>query len=164
MKSNSKLKNNKNESIIKSIEKFGKYDKFSEIDSLVMKIISLNEEINKREKEDKLFNYNKGEKIHKKQMIFHRTNLKNRWVFGGNRSGKSQCGAVEVVWRARGNHPFLPNVPDSIGWVVSLSGQVQRDVAQQKVLEYIDKRWIVDVIMISGRKDDIKNGVIDYIT
>ena len=106
--------------------------------------------------------YNK-EKVHKKQMEFHKCNRRNRWVFGGNRSGKTECGAVETVWLARGIHPFKENKAGVEGWVVSLSSQVQRDVAQQKILQYLKPEWIADIVMLSGRKDVLENGVIDYI-
>ena len=106
--------------------------------------------------------YNK-EKVHKKQMEFHKCNRRNRWVFGGNRSGKTECGAVETVWLARGIHPFKENKAGVEGWVVSLSSQVQRDVAQQKILQYLKPEWIADIVMLSGRKDVPENGVIDYI-
>lgn len=49
------------------------------------------------------------------------------------------------------------------GWVVSLSNQVQRDVAQSKILHYLDKRWIKEIVMRDGRKNSPENGVIDYI-
>ena len=87
-----------------------------------------------RRKSSPLANYNMGDVVHKKQLDFHKCPKKNKWVFGGNRSGKTECGAVECVWLARGIHPYLANVPNSPGWVVSLSTQVQRDVAQQKIL------------------------------
>ena len=113
---------------------------------------------------DKLRNYNSGEIVHKKQVAFHKCQKKNRWVFGGNRSGKTECGAVETVWLARGIHPYRKNKKDVSIWVVSLSTQVQRDVAQAKVLSYLNKNWIKDVVMLSGRRDSLENGVIDYIT
>ena len=68
------------------------------------------------------------EKVHKKQLYFHKCKKRNRWVFGGNRSGKTECGAVETVWLARGIHPFKENKKDISCWVVSLTRQVQRDV------------------------------------
>ncbi len=111
---------------------------------------------------NKLLTYNK-EKIHKKQIEFHKCKKRNRWVFGGNRSGKSECGAVEAVWMVRGIHPYRENRKNVEGWVVSLSQQVQRDVAQKKVLEYLNPEWIVEVVMISGRKGSPQNGIIDYI-
>lgn len=112
----------------------------------------------------KLKKYNTGKVKHLKQLAFHMCNKKNRWVFGGNRSGKTECGAVETVWLARGIHPYRQNKKDVQIWVVSLSTQVQRDVAQEKVLSYLSKSWIKEIVMLSGRKDSPQNGVIDYIT
>lgn len=109
-----------------------------------------------------LARYNKG-KVHRKQMAFHRCLKRNRWVFGGNRSGKTECGAVETVWLARGIHPYRVNRPDVACWVVSLSQAVQREVAQQKVLYYLDKAWMEDVVMLAGSKGAPSYGVIDYI-
>lgn len=116
-----------------------------------------------RERIDKLSEYNTGDKIHEKQLAFHRCSKRNRWVFGGNRSGKTECGAVETVWRARGIHPYLPNKPDVNGWVVSVSFEVQRDVAQAKILNYLNPAYIDDVIMHSGSKGSPANGIIDTI-
>ena len=123
----------------------------------------IDKEIARRKENNKLQEYNKGKKIHKKQMLFHKCKKRNRWVFGGNRSGKTQCGAVEAIWLARGIHPFRENKPNTEGWVVSLSQQVQRDVAQDKILYYLNPDWIVDIVMLNGRKDSPKSGVIDYI-
>lgn len=109
-----------------------------------------------------LARYNKG-KIHVKQMAFHSCLKRNRWVFGGNRSGKTECGAVETVWLARGIHPYRKNKPNLSAWIVSLSQAVQREVAQQKVLYYLDPTWIEDVVMLNGSKGSPAHGVIDYI-
>ncbi len=119
-------------------------------------------ELEKRKKDDFLSRYNTGEKIHKKQLEFHKCNKKNRWVFGGNRSGKTECGAVETIYLARGIHPYKKNKPISC-WVVSLSKQVQRDVAQEKILHYLRKDWIEKVVMASGRSDSAESGIIDFI-
>ena len=51
------------------------------------KLFLINKEIERRKKEDNLLKYNTGERVHKKQMAFHKCKKKNRWVFGGNRSG-----------------------------------------------------------------------------
>lgn len=46
----------------------------------------------------KLAGYNALDKVHKKQMEFHKCAKRNRWVFGGNRTAKpsaerlKQCG------------------------------------------------------------------------
>lgn len=119
-------------------------------------------ELDMRKKGDNLARYNSGKLVHKKQLDFHKCKKKNRWVFGGNRSGKTECGAVETVWLARGIHPYKKNKPVSC-WVVSLSKQVQRDVAQNKVLHYLRKDWIEAIVMASGRADSADNGIIDFI-
>ena len=64
---------------------------------------------------------------------------------------------------ARGIHPYRENRRDTFGWVVSLSSQVQRDVAQKKILHYLDKSWIADITMLSGKREYPENGVIDQI-
>lgn len=110
-----------------------------------------------------LSNYNKGSCVHQKQLQFHKSTKRNRWVFGGNRTGKTECGAVECLWLARGIHPYKENKEYVDGWIVSLSTQVQRDVAQKKILHYIDPSWIEDIVMLQGRKDSPENGVIDTI-
>ena len=132
-------------------------------ESVILRIKEIDEELIRRQKCDKLSTYNKGKKVHRKQIAFHKCKKKNRWVFGGNRSGKTECGAVESIYMARGIHPYRKNKDNVFGWVVSLSQQVQRDVAQSKILQYLNPEWIDDVIMLSGRKDSIKNGVIDQI-
>lgn len=117
----------------------------------------------RREKFNSIDKYNRGEKIHKKQIDFHKCKKRNRWVFGGNRSGKTACGAVECVWLARGIHPYKENKKELSIWVVSLSRQVQRDVTQSKILYYLKPDWIKNVVMDSGSKSFPKHGVIDYI-
>lgn len=126
-----------------------------------IKLIEIEEKT--RRDGDRLSRYNTGEKVHLKQLAFHKCPKKNRWVFGGNRSGKTECGAVETIYMARGIHPYRENRKDVFGWVVSLSQQVQRDVAQLKILSYLNKSWIEDVTMLSGKKESLKYGVIDQI-
>ena len=71
---------------------------------------------------------------------------------------------MEAVWIARGIHPYRENKPNVAGWVVSVSFEVQREVAQAKLLSYLSPDWIVDVTMHSGRKDNPTGGVIDTLT
>lgn len=123
--------------------------------------------LERREKQlyrnNRIFRYNTGEKVHLKQLEFHKCQKRNRWVFGGNRSGKTECGAVETVWRARGIHPYRENRADVSGWVVSPTREVQREVAQRKVLYYLNPEWIADVVMVSGKSGNPDGGIIDYI-
>ncbi|MBR2647129.1 MAG: terminase family protein [Clostridia bacterium] len=130
---------------------------------IVEKIRRIEEELRRRRENDLLAAYNMGEKVHEKQLAFHKCPKRNRWVFGGNRSGKTECGAVECVYMARGIHPYRENRRDVCGWVVSLSGQVQRDVAQKKILRYLRKDWIEEIVMSSGRRDAPEDGIIDFI-
>ena len=129
----------------------------------VNRLLEIKAELKRRGENDSLKNYNKYP-VHLKQMEFHKCLKRNRWVFGGNRSGKTECGAAETVWLARGIHPFRPNKDGLNAWVVSLSAQVQRDVAQSKILRYLNPYWIAETVMTSGRKDSVAGGMIDYIT
>ncbi len=132
------------------------------MNEIVQKIQAIEREQRIRAEQDELARYNK-QKIHKKQIAFHKCKKRNRWVFGGNRSGKTECGAAETVWISRGTHPYRKNRKDTFGWVVSLTSQVQRDVAQKKILHYLRPDWIEDIVMLSGRKDRPESGVIDQI-
>ncbi len=134
-----------------------------EREDILKRIEEIDKELLKRRRNDKLARYNAGRRKHRKQMAFHKCKKRNRWVFGGNRSGKTECGAVECVWMLRGIHPYRTNRKEVFGWAVSLSQQVQRDVAQAKILSYLPKSWIADITMLSGRKDNPSGGVIDQI-
>ncbi|MDE6074864.1 MAG: terminase family protein [Clostridia bacterium] len=133
-------------------------------EEIISRIALIDRELkNRREDAGTLAAYNSGRKKHKKQMAFHKCKKRNRWVFGGNRSGKTECGAVEAIWMLRGIHPYRKNRRDVFGWAVSLSQQVQRDVAQSKILKYLPKSWIAEITMLSGRKDSPSSGIIDQI-
>lgn len=99
---------------------------------IAARVLEIEREQRRRAEADGLAKYNAGKKKHKKQLAFHRCAKRNRWVFGGNRTGKTECGAAECVYLARGVHPYRKNKKDVFGWVVSLSAQVQRDVAQKR--------------------------------
>lgn len=131
-------------------------------DKLIKRLLRIEKTIDLRYNANRLNFYNKKGKIHKKQMAFHKCKKRNRWVFGGNRSGKTECGAVEVVYLACGIHPYRKNKVTE-GWVVSLSRQVQRDVAQKKILQYLPQSYIEKIVMVSGGADSAENGIIDFI-
>lgn len=128
----------------------------------LQKLLQINSELSARNY-NALANYNTGKIVHKKQLEFHKSTKRNRWVFGGNRTGKTECGAVETIWLARGNHPYKNNKPNTVGWVVSLSTRVQKEVAQDKILKYLNKSWIADIIMKQGKKGSAEYGVIECI-
>lgn len=112
---------------------------------------------------DAIYSYNSGEIRHLKQLEFHKNQKRNRWVFGGNRTGKTECGAVETVWLSLGIHPYRENREMTECWVVSLSTRVQTEVAQSKVLKYLPKTAIVDIVMNEGKKGSPSTGVIKCI-
>ncbi len=132
-------------------------------EEILKRIAEIDGELKKRRETNMLNFYNVGRKKHKKQLAFHKCKKRNRWVFGGNRSGKTECGAVECLWILRGIHPYRKNRRDAFGWCVSLSQQVQRDVAQAKILYYLPKSWIADIVMLSGRRDNPAAGIVDQI-
>ena len=125
-------------------------------------LFEINDELERRNA-FALAKYNTGKIVHKKQLDFHKSLKRNRWVFGGNRTGKTECGAVESIWLARGNHPYKENKKNVTGWVVSLSQKVQKEVAQEKILKYLNKSWIEEIIMSQGKKGSPEYGVIDTI-
>lgn len=131
---------------------------------IVRRILSLERRADEYRRKNRLEWYNRGDKVHEKQMAFHRCLKRNRWVFGGNRTGKTECGAAEAVWLARGTHPFRKNRADVRGWIVSVSREVQREVAQAKILDYLNPDWIEDIVMVSGRASNPRAGIVDAIT
>ena len=128
----------------------------------LIKLNSIIKEIKNRNIEP-LLNYNTGKVIHKKQIEFHKSKKRNRWVFGGNRTGKTECGAVETIWLSLGIHPYKQNKKQTECWVVSLSTRVQKEVAQAKILKYLPKSNIVDFIMSEGKKSSPESGIIECI-
>ncbi len=131
---------------------------------IILALKRLDAEIRRRRTDNRLLHYNTGGKIHLKQLEFHRSPCRIRFVLGGNRSGKTECGAAEAAYLLRGIHPYRQDRRDIEGWVVSLSREVQRDVAQRKLLDYINPEWIEDIVMVSGSKGNPRGGVIDYIS
>ncbi len=129
------------------------------------KLILLKDILNEIERRNiaALYGYNTGRLVHQKQLEFHKSQKRNRWVFGGNRTGKTECGAVETVWLALGIHPYRPNRSEIECWVVSLSTRVQTEVAQAKILKYLPAKSIVNIVMVEGKKGAPQTGVIKCI-
>ena len=131
-------------------------------DNKIIKLLAILNELEKR-KNNPIEKYNSGKVVHEKQVLFHKCLKRNRWVFGGNRSGKTECGAVEAIYLARGIHPYRENRESVDGWVVSLTYKMSKEVAQEKILKYLPKDWIEDIIMQSGKKESPEYGIIDTI-
>ena len=64
----------------------------------VRKILEIESEQKRRYRNNALARYN-TERVHEKQMAFHRCAKRNRWVFGGNRTGKTECGLRAAITR-----------------------------------------------------------------
>ncbi len=107
--------------------------------------------------------YNSGEVVHEKQLLFHKCGKRNRWVFGGNRTGKTECGAAEAAGMLRGNHPYRKVRGAVNGWAVSVSYGAGREVAQKKLLSYLNPGWIHSMGMLRGPQGVPDGGVVDYI-
>jgi len=88
-----------------------------------------------------------------KQEKFLLSNKRNSWILGGNRTGKTESGAIRAVFLALGERirPYLKDWPEDLrekyeplitrfggkptrGWICSVSFEVQRDVTQKKIL------------------------------
>ena len=115
------------------------------------------------EENNKLEFYNTGDTVHAKQLEFHECLKRNRWVFGGNRTGKTECGAAETAWLLRGNHPYRKVNGAVTGWAVSVSYGAGREVAQKKLLSYLNPQWIESIGMLKGNKGSTQGGIVDYI-
>lgn len=135
-----------------------------EVKQLQKDIESILGTLDKRMKENRIELYNIGEKIHHKQILFHKCAKRIKAIFGGNRTGKTVGGAVEAVNHALGISRFRTIKPSS-GWVVSLSGDVQRKVAQAEILRWLPKKEIAPggLLMRHGRKDDPEGSLIEEI-
>ena len=95
---------------------------------IIEKIKKIEKEQMRRYQNDTLLRYNAGKKKHKKQIKFHKCKKKNRWVFGGNRTGKTECGAVEVIYIARGIHPYRKNKNNVFGVNIKNRGQFAKGI------------------------------------
>ena len=82
----------------------------------MINIAQIYEELDRRNY-DALAGYNSGKIIHQKQLNFHKSQKQNRWVFGGNRTSKTECGAVETIWLAE--EIILIDEPNQM-WLVGL--------------------------------------------
>jgi phage terminase large subunit-like protein len=104
--------------------------------------------LQERRKSDPLFNF----ELHKKQQLFYdhvvSGDCSEVWVFGGNRSGKSDCGSYAGSSLARFGLPdkmvkpaFACNGQIEVrdratsGWVVSLDFPTSRDIIQPKYFD-----------------------------
>lgn len=58
------------------------------------------------EESEQYWNYAPLQDEHINQLAFHQSPSSIRGVFGGNRSGKTKVGTMEMIWWATGTHPY----------------------------------------------------------
>lgn len=66
------------------------------------------------------------------------------------------------MW-ATGEHCWRDIKRETEGWVVSLTARMSRDIAQAKILKYLCKDRIIEVVMQKGRKGSPEYGIVDFI-
>jgi phage terminase large subunit-like protein len=140
------------------------------------------QERERRRKEEKLrYFYASDKPVHQKQLEWHKCQKRNKWTLSGNRTGKTVAGAIEMVVSMLGQSArrYLESWPEEIrieydpmmtrftgkseAWVVSLSNEVQRDVAQKELLKWLPLGEIASINAREGKRDDPENAVLDFI-
>lgn len=91
---------------------------------------------------------------HPGQVPFHECDARERWVFGGNRSGKTEAGAAEVVKDI--DRKVRRGQKVGTWWAGAESTEVQREVNQPKLHKYIPENWIKDI-------KKVQRGIYDYV-
>lgn len=71
------------------------------------------------------------------QTEFFKSRAQLKMGIGGNRSGKSEIGAVEMTHWLRGSHPYRLILPPVHAWIVVNDATVARDVILPKLFNYI---------------------------
>ena len=76
------------------------------------------------------------------QLPFHQSRAQVRGLIGGNRSGKTTAGQMEVQWYARGRHPYRNVLAPNHGWIVALDNEVLEDVILPQLFTYLPEEMI----------------------
>ena len=80
------------------------------------------------------------------QLEFHKDGTSKRLCTGGNRSGKTQAGTMELIWWCLGKHPYREVPRDVVGIVSSESFEVQRNTIIEQLQEWMPKNKTIQVI------------------
>jgi len=88
---------------------------------------------------------------------FHRSQAKNRWIFGGNRSGKSEaCIGYDLCSFALGIHPFRITPENATIWAGANSWPlVGKLLWSEKIKDYLPMSQISFPISWHNRQDEI---------
>lgn len=92
---------------------------------------------------------------HYKQIEFHRSQANGRQFLGGNRSGKTVAGINEDIMWARGQHPFIKDMPPfTIGRIVT----VDYKNGMHKIILPQLKQWLPPSSLVNGSWEDSWDG------
>ena len=88
---------------------------------------------------------------------FHRSAAKNRWIFGGNRSGKSESNiGFDLCSYALGVHPFRKTPENAVIWAAANTWPlVGKLLWQEKIKQYIPACQINYPISWHNKQDEI---------
>ena len=83
-----------------------------------------------------------------KQLDFHTSQARDRWIICGNRAGKTTAGCVEDLWWATGWHPYRKITPPCYVCVVTHSGPMQRSSVQPVFEKYLPWESVARVYQV----------------
>jgi len=92
-----------------------------------------------------------GFKPHELQEQFLRAKQTGRLFLGGNRSGKTVGGAVETIYRLRGEHPYQPVHPAPI---YARGTAVDIEQGLKKIMLPELRKWIPPSLLVNGSWED----------
>jgi len=116
-------------------------------------------------KRKKLETYLRG--AHEGQLAFHKKDKRIRYIFAGNRGGKSTCGCVEFIWWNTGTHPYLKTrtpiksavvVPDFTNHAIKILEPKLNEWASEGLIKKVDRnqaKAICRIYWSSGSVSDV---------
>jgi phage terminase large subunit len=92
--------------------------------------------------------------------MFHQSQAKNRWIMGGNRSGKSEsCIGYDLCTFALGIHPYRITLPESTIWAVANAWPlVGKLLWGEKIKDYLPDCQIRKILW-HNRAEDIPSEI-----
>lgn len=102
------------------------------------------------------------ESSHEGQRAFHKAKNRIRILLGGNRSGKTTAGVLEMLWLVTGTHPFRPAKTPIKAMIVAQDFTTHvKDIIQTKISEWFPEGLIERIETNHARawsKIYLKNG------
>lgn len=83
---------------------------------------------------------------HPKQLAFHKSPSKSRWLLAGNKSGKTTAACAEMAMCLLGIHPYREvRRPPVHAWILGVSGDELRETAWPMLISFIPESEIAKV-------------------